>query len=243
MVGTCWAVAGVGIVALFAAVAVACGDDEGVSLATATSVSQDAVLAETTPTLSSAPSPDTAAVGEADPVDFREFGSFVARALAERDTAFFADRVEGETFTCTESDVDGIDLAIVERGLCQEVGQQLDLVCVGLYRSEGSCGHPERLVTRIEEYFAAVLPTEEDEYGTGDIRLYAIALTRSPEPLDTAILTAITSPSGERSRTVLGIDFEYVEGHWVIRSMLVANVLAEELLTPDTPHYSDWEPY
>ncbi len=223
--------------------AIACGDEEEVSLATSTPLPQDAARAENTPTVSPAASPITTAASEADPLDFREFGSLVARAAAERDTAFFNDRVEGEPYTCTESDVDGLDLPIAEPGLCQEVGQQLDLVCVGFYRSEFSCGHAERLVTRIEEYFAEVLPAEEDEFGTGDIRLYAIALTREPEPLNTAILTAITSPFGERARTVRGIDFEYVEGRWVIRSMLVANVLAGELLIPETPHYSDWAPY
>jgi hypothetical protein len=104
------------------------------------------------------------------------------------------------------------------------------------------------MVTAIEDYFASALPGETDDYGTGAVRLYAIGTTRSSEPsrrFKAAILTAIT-PVGEGAaskpaRTARGIDFQYVDGRWVIIGMLWVSVLPEEVLDPKTTPYDEWE--
>jgi hypothetical protein len=88
-----------------------------------------------------------------------------------------------------------------------------------------------------------------DEYGTGAVQLYAIAESQSSDPerpFKVAILTAMTPREGAASepvRTARGILFNYVEGRWVIRGMLTADVLAEELLSPETAPFSEWERY
>ncbi|NIN66887.1 MAG: hypothetical protein GTO63_19775 [Anaerolineae bacterium] len=196
------------------------------------------------------PTPTPEALEEADPADFREFAGLVARATEEHDTAFFADRVKGATYTCTELDVSGEGLGGAGPGLCEEAGQQMDLVLLGYWLSEGLYTRPDAIVTEIDNYFGNALPGEKDDYGTGDVRIYAIAARPWPESGVTfrvAFLTAITpgieGPAAEPSRTVRGIDFEYVEGHWVIRGMLVADGLAEGLLGPETAPYTEWERY
>jgi hypothetical protein len=200
------------------------------------------------------PTPTPEALEEADPPDFREFAGLVARATEDHDTAFFADRVKGATYTCTELDVSGEGLGGAGPGLCEEAGQQIDLVLLAYWLSEGLYTRADAIVRDIENYFANALPGENDDYGTGDVRIYAIAARSSPESGRTfrvAILTAITpgieGPAAEPVRTARGIDFEYVEGRWVIRGMLVAEVMAEGLLSPEPPPYAqpyaEWERY
>jgi len=198
------------------------------------------------PTSTPTPGTPTAA---ADPEDFAEFADLVARAVAAQDTSFFAQRVKGRTYTCTESDV-GAEAWGIEQGLCQEVGQQVDVVEFGYWRSEGLLKRPDSMVTAIADYFVSALPGENDGYGTGAVQLYATGTARSSEPSLTyrsAILTAIT-PVGEGAaskpvRTARGVSFQYVDGRWAITGMLWADVLAEELLSAETAPYNDWTRY
>jgi hypothetical protein len=196
--------------------------------------------------LTSTPVP-ASATAAADSEDFAEFADLVARAVAEQDTSFFAERVKGRTYTCTEADVGGEGWGI-EQGLCQEVGQQVDVVEHWVWHSEGVLSRPDSMVTAIQDYFASALPGESDDYGTGAVWLYAIGTTRSSEPsrkFKAVILTAITpvdeGAASKPVRTARGVNFQYVEGRWVIIGMLWANVAAEELLSPETAPYDEWE--
>jgi hypothetical protein len=232
---------GVAIVALLAVIAFALLSDDG-----GTSVDSVPISKTATP----GPSPTaTAAPRVTDPEDFGEFADFVAGAAAEQDTAFFAGRVRGTTYTCSEADVYGEGI-YDRKSVCQEVGQQLEVVMQCTWASECGLNQPEALVTAIESYFASALPEENDEYGTGAVRLYAIGVTQWTDPeraYKAAILTAITGRreggASKGARTVRAIFFQYVEGRWVIRGMERADVLAEELLSPDTAPFADWERY
>ena len=194
----------------------------------------------------STPAPATA-TGGSDPQDFAEFADLAARAVAEQDMSFFAQRVEGRTYTCTQSDI-GAEAWGIEQGLCQEVGQQVDVVEFGYWRSEGVLSRPDSMATAIEDYFSSAVLGEDDDHGIGAVQLYAIGTTRSSDPsrkFKAAILTAIT-PVGEGAaskpvRTARGINFEYVDGRWVIRGVLFADVLAEDLLSPETAPYDEWQ--
>jgi len=196
----------------------------------------------------STPTVATPTVG-ADPEDFAEFAGVLSRGVEEQDTGFFADRVKGRAYTCTEADI-GSEPWGIEQGLCQEVGQSVNVVEFGFWRSEGVLRRPEAMVEAIEDYFASALPGESDDYGTGAVRLYATGITRSSDPSLTyraAILTAVT-PVGEGAaskpvRTARGVNFQYVDGRWVIIGMLWADVLAEELLSAETAPYTDWTRY
>jgi hypothetical protein len=206
----------------------------------------DALVPSVTST--STPAPGVPAEG-LDPGGFAEFADDIARAVEVQDTAFFAGRVQGTTHTCSEADFVPEGLGpMVESGICQEVGQQVEVVPFSYWHSEGLSRRPEALVTVMEDYFSNALLGEEDEYGTGAVQLYAIGETSSPDPAlvyEAAILTAITpdGPANEPVRTVRSLDFEYADGRWVIRSIRIANVLAEELLSPETAPYDDWERY
>ena len=185
----------------------ACGGEEEETLPSPTPTPAPGTPAPQTP------APATPTV-RADPEDFAEFADLVVSAVAEQDMSFFAQRVEGRTYTCTQSDI-GVEAWGIEQGLCQEVGQQVDVVEFGYWRSEGVLSRPESMATAIEDYFASALPEESDDYGTGAVQLYAIGTTRSSEPSLTyraAILTAITpsakgqpaSPSGRRAASTSG---------------------------------------
>jgi hypothetical protein len=208
----------------------------------------DALVLSVTPTSTAAPGTPA---GATDPQDFAVFADDIARAVAEQDVEFFTSRVKGRTYTCAETDFteEGLGRAVAE-GICQEVGQQVEVVLHAFWHSEGVSVWPEQTKTAIEDYFFSALPGEQDDYGTGAVQLYATGTTLAPGPTltyEAAILTAITPRGGgaasEPVRTARGIYFEYVEGRWVIRGMLFANVLAEELLSPETAPYDEWERY
>jgi hypothetical protein len=233
----------VGLAVLLAACG---GGEEETSTPTPTVTPTPTPTATSTPTPTVTPTPTPT---DTDPSDFKEFADLVADVAEEHNTAYFADRVQGETYTCTELDVSGEGLGGAGPGLCKEVGQQFDLVLLGYWLSEGIFTRPEAMATDIDDYFRRALPGENDDFGSGDVQLYAIAgtpLFGEPQPGRTfraAILTSITSgagPTGEPARTARGIHFEYVEGRWVIRGMLVAN---EDLLGPETAPYREWEQY
>jgi hypothetical protein len=222
----------------------ACGGEEEAEVAapTTTPVATEGAAPVSTPAAGTpAASPD--------PEDFAEFADLITRAVVERDTPFFAERVKGRTYTCTQYDI-GEQVEGIGQGLCQKVGQQLELVQFGFWRSEGLLRRPETMAEAIDKYFSDALPEQSDSYGTGAVQLYALGVTRSTDPgqiYRAAILTAIT-PRGEGAatepaRTARAVEFEYVEGRWVIRGMLWADVLAEELLSADTAPFNEWQRY
>ena len=222
------------------------GEEEVAPATTATPAATEEAAPATTAT--PAATEEAAPTKTPDPQDFAEFADLIAQAVAEGDSSFFAERVKGATYTCTQNDI-GAEVEGIEQGLCQNVGQQLDLVQFGYWRSEGLLRRPVAMASQIEIYFIYALPEENDSYGTGAVRLYAIGTGRSSDgqTFRAAILTAITgrpeASAIKPARTARGIHFEYVEGRWLIRGMLVADVLAEELLSPETAPYTEWEQY
>jgi hypothetical protein len=198
----------------------------------------------------------TGPAAETDPVDFGQFAHFIARAAQDGNTAFFASRVEPEPYTCTETEVTQGGLGGAEQGLCQEAGQQVDLVLLCFWQSECTHSPPERLAEQIKNYFARALPQEEDDLGSGEVRLLGVATTprgfyEGERSLHTAVLTAIAPLVGQQDRepvrTALAIDLEYVEGRWVVRGTLSAAFLEKTLLDafldPETGPYAEVELY
>ena len=189
--------------------------------------------------------------GDQEPEDFATFADEIARAAEQGDTAFFTERVLGETHICTEEEVSistGPDSP--PEPICLEVGFQFDSVVITGYPVTDNIRTPEALARDIERLFDSALLDEDDQYGPGAVRLYATAKpSRSVGPgagLDTAILTAIHDFSGLPRRAARGLNFEYVDGRWVIRSEMAANFQAAvEMLEPSIAVlvYEDWEAY
>ena len=186
-----------------------------------------------------------------DPEDFAKFADQIASAAEEGDTAFFTERILGETHTCTEEEVaistgpDG-----PPEPICLEVGFEFESVVITGYPVTDNIRTPEVLARDIERLFGDALLDEEDQYGPGAVRLYATAIPiRPPEPgasLHTAIITAIHDFSELPRRASRGLNFEYIDGHWMIRSEMAANFqLAVEMLEPTIAIlvYEEWTAY
>ena len=186
-----------------------------------------------------------------DPQDFATFADQIARAAEQGDTAFFTERVLGETHICTEEEVaisTGPDAP--PEPICLEVGFEFEAVVITGYPVTDNIRTPEVLARDIERLFGNALIDEEDQYGPGAVRLYATAIPiRSPEPgasLHTAIITAIHDFSGLPRRAVRGLNFEYIDERWMIRSEMTADFqLAVEMLEPSIAVlvYEEWTAY
>lgn len=187
-----------------------------------------------------------------DPDDFVQFADEIARAAEDGDTGFFAERVEGEFYTCTAADVEGsTGPNAPPDAICVEEGMQFEAIPISNYGTIGRVQTPEVLIRDIEGFFEAALSEVEDQYGSGDVRLYATGRPTRPGTeedtgLRTAILTALHDFEGRSVRSVRGIDFEFVGDRWVIRSELTAVFpVAVDLLTETSAAavYADWTPY
>lgn len=189
--------------------------------------------------------------GGRDPEDFATFADQIARAAEQGDTAFFTERVLGETHICTEEEVAGsTGPDAPPEPICLEVGFEFESVVITGYPVTDNIRTPEVLARDIERLFGGALLDEEDQYGPGAVRLYATAIpSRSPDPgasLQTAIITAIHDFSGLPRRAARGLNFEYIDGHWMIRSEMSAGFqLAVEMLEPSIAVlvYEEWTAY
>ena len=188
--------------------------------------------------------------GEAtrDPEDFREFAEQIARAAEEGNVAFFGSRVLGDHRTCTEADVEAA------RGpnappepVCTEVGLEYDAVVVTNYGASGATLTADALIRDIQTFFEDAIPTAEDKYGPGGVRLYATAVPQGSREegkvIHTAILTGLYNFIGLNARYVRALDFEHTDGQWRIRSETTASFpTAVDLLEPVSALflYDDW---
>lgn len=186
---------------------------------------------------------------DSDPVDFAEFTQQIASAVESKDTAFFTGRIRGHPYVCTEEDVAASTGPDAPGGaICLEVGQQFEAVSITNYGAQGRITTPRALAGDFEAFFEDALPEESDNYGTGEVVFYATAVpVDAPEDttLHTAIITAIHDLP-DTGRVMRGIDFEFVEGRWVIPSEATAGFpISVDLLEPSlaTVIYRDWEKY
>jgi len=194
----------------------------------------------------------TLACSSDEPGDFVEFADRIAAAVNERDVAFFIERIEGDPYVCTEEDVAGnAALPIGETPACEEAGFEFEAVRIARYGRPGIVTTTSALATDLEVFFRDALPNESDQYGLGAVELYAtaapLAVGDEAPVRRTAIITAIQATSaGVPGRFARGIDFEYADGRWLIRSETAAGFpIAVELLDPATAGtvYQEWRPY
>ena len=186
-----------------------------------------------------------------DPEDFATFAEQIASAAEEGNIVFFGSRVLGDHRTCTEADVEAA------RGpnappepVCTEVGLEYDAIVINNYGAAGATITANALIRDIQKFFEDALPRAADKYGPGGVRLYATAVPEGSEEqgnvLHTAILTGIYNFIGLEGRYLRGLDFEYVDGRWRIRSETAASFpTAVDLLEPISAVslYDDWARY
>jgi hypothetical protein len=187
-----------------------------------------------------------------EPEDFAKFADKIADAAKEGDIEFFLARLGGEPYTCTEDDARYTPApGGPETELCLRAGEQFDGVFLGSYPGASFLTTEERLGQDIRRFFELASPDEEDQYGPGGARLYAIAKPGEGEDparrvsLLTALIptTLVASPYG---RTVRALYWEYQAARWMIVGEVGAlPPLAVDLIEPSlVPRFlSDWTRY
>lgn len=230
-------VAVVGVIAVAAATIIAFNttgsDDSGVG-------GPDA--AQPTPT----PAPtDEPAAGETGGLSgFMAFAGELDAELRAGNIDAIIDRLNAEPYTCTEDDFgEGAG-----RPACDFAGQQFDGFLTATWRSEGSLAPVERTEEFLRSFMDSVLPDEQDQYGTGEARVYATAAGEEPYKL---VITAIIDRpeefgGGGPIRVSLVLPWQFEDGRWQAESLLVAYVLGEEFLEPNpesSPIVPGWEEF
>jgi hypothetical protein len=189
--------------------------------------------------------------GSSDPQDFAAFAAKVAKAAQDGDVEFFADRVAGVPHTCTADEVaESTGPNAPKNPICVEEGFEFDQVYIVNYGAPANATTEDDLINDLQLYFDQAIPQQDDAYGPGAVRLYATARPDEP-PADgpevhTAILTALHNRNSLVGRTVRGIDFELVDGRWVIPGETAASFpTAVDLLEPSSAVilYQDWAKY
>ena len=193
-----------------------------------------------------------AACGDSgEPEEFAKFADKVADAVEEGDVVFFTGRVQGESYTCTEEDVRAsTGPEAPPQPICLEVGYEFEAVAIANYGTAGTITTPKVLIGDIQRFFQGALPGQEDDYGPGAVRLYATAIPNrrgaAEAGVHTAILTAIQDFQGQPRRFARAIDFEYIDGRWMITGETTAGFpIAVDLLEPSSAAaiYDEWTEY
>lgn len=189
--------------------------------------------------------------GGDEPKDFAQFADQIAAAAREGDVDFFLERIEGTPYTCSATEVAqsrGPDAP--ERPICLRTGFTFNSVYIQNYPGATQTTTPDVLADDLRAYFKDAVKSASDEYGPGAVRLYATGACIQPpcsgRQVRSAILTAIHEQVFGEQRTVRGLDFEYVDGRWVLTGASAASFpTAAEYLNASTaaPLYNDWTRY
>ncbi|MEX1255033.1 MAG: hypothetical protein WEE64_11910 [Dehalococcoidia bacterium] len=188
---------------------------------------------------------------DGDPEDFAEFAAKVAQAAEDGDVDFFAGRVAGTPHTCTADEVaESTGPDAPADPICLEEGFEFNQVYIVNYGAPGNTTTEDDLINEIGLFFQGALPDEVDDYGPGSVRLYATARP-AESPTDggdvhTALITAVHNRENVVGRAVRGIDFQLVDGRWVIPGETAASFpTAVDLIEPSSAVilYQDWVKY
>lgn len=172
-----------------------------------------------------APTPSPAEDGEVSAQTLAEFAGQVVAALSQKDTDFLTERARLTEYECTEDDMMAGFLP------CEKAGQVVRGFPVGYEASEGTLLAPEQVSAHLLEFLQGIRPEEQDAFGDGGLRLYAIG----PEAgCGTALLTAITGAEDgaePATRELRYLSFCLEDGVWRWHSLLVnTGVFVEDIL-------------
>ncbi len=198
-----------------------------------TTGSDDSSVGGEDTTVTPTPEPtEQPAAGESGGVaGFKDFAGALDSELRQGNIDAIIERLAAEPYTCTENDM-GEGLG---RPACDFAGQQFNGFLLSNWRSEGSLAPVERTEELLRSFMAAVLPGEQDQYGSGEARVYATAAGAEPYKL---VITAIVErpegfDPGDPIRVSLVIPWQYDGSQWQAVEVMVAYVLGEEFLEPN----------
>jgi hypothetical protein len=162
------------------------------------------------------------------PDGFRAFATQIQAALDARAAAFFHDRVQLASGTCTEADVQGG----IGAAPCTRAGGPWEGFPVGYWRSEGAYISADDASAWVDDLASKVVPGANDQFGGSALRVYAL----TPTANDAVITAIIQRPPdfgpGGPLRVVRVTKWSFDGTRWRLAGLLVVSVLAEEFLIP-----------
>ena len=179
-------------------------------------------------------SPSATGIDRDGPDGFRSFAREVQSAWDRNDTAFFIQRMKGTSTPCTASDV-GLKSATGNQ-LCRAAGDSYLGFLSGPWRSEWETVPLDTAFQTLTDISESDQPSATDRFGSGEMRIHSLNVS----PGDFRIIgTAIVRlPVANRSvgpaRLAVALTAVFESGRWQFTSLLNAQVLAEDLLTPGT---------
>jgi hypothetical protein len=183
---------------------------------------------------SASPTPTETASGTAPAgiAEFRPFAQQVSDALVGHDAAFFTSRAQQVQITCKGDET---------LGPCsgKAAGQVLTGITGRAWQSDATAIFTlDEYAANLQWYWSASLPAVTDSYGSGDLRLFALAWNRGKDPpIFRVITTSIvnTYPTGypiaENQREAHVFNFERQGADWAF---------INEVAAPLSVTSSDW---
>jgi hypothetical protein len=188
--------------------------------------------ASETPTGSLTASGSPTATAPAGIAEFRAFAQQVSDALLGHDATFFTSRAQQVQMTCKGDET---------LGPCsgKAAGQVLTGITGGAWKSDATAIFTlDEYAANLRWYWSASLPAATDSYGSGELRLFALAWNRGKDPpIFRVITTSIvnTYPTGypiaENQREAHVFNFERQGADWAF---------INEVAAPLSVTSSDW---
>lgn len=147
-----------------------------------------------------------------------------------------------QEYVCKESDL--------EEGLgqpeCETAGEVIRALELSTWRSEGGLRKVETVVALLQGYSADLQPDATDEWGSGEIDVYAF-----DSSVNRAVITFMVECQpqfqceGGVQRGALVLSFEFEDDRWMVSRIMGAFVLYEDFLEPTAEgqsfYFPEWE--
>ena len=208
------------------------GEEEATATPTATAT---ATASPSLPALASpSPAPHIAACAD-DPL-FCAFAAEVDQAIADEDVDFFVANSLTQSIPCTAEAADAGYLCGPE-----QIGETITGVPYGRESSEGTLMLPEDYRDLWDQLFASDLPAEEDDEGSGELRIWGLAYVppiaeRTPRSI---VVTYISDTGQGPERQAISLHFRLADGGWQIKSLL-QHILALAYPRDTAGEWRDW---
>jgi hypothetical protein len=221
---TCFLVGALGLTCLIVS---ACGGDDDNDSTEATATSQPATNTPSEPT--KAPPTTTTPTAEANTAAgfkaaLQKFNGEISSGTVDPLVA----RLKVTDYTCKASDL--------QPGLgqpeCATAGEVIRGFQSSSWRSEGGMRKVESIVTNLKERQTGFDPTKSDKYGTGSFRVYAFDASKSMAVLTVTSKCLPQFQCSDFQRLTWVAQFEFVNGRWMVSSLMSAFVLGEDFLDP-----------
>jgi hypothetical protein len=216
----------IGALALTSLIVTACGDDDDESTE-ATTTSRPATNTPSEPT--KAPPTTTTPTAEANSAaGFKAALQNFNREISSGTVDPLVARLKAIDYTCRASDL-GPGSGAAE---CKSVGETIRAFQTSAWKSEGGLAKVESVVGALKVREAAFDTTKSDRYGNGAFRVYAFDASKNMAVLTVTSKCLPQFQCSDFQRLTWVAQFEFVNGRWMVSSLMSAFVLGEDFLDP-----------